>query len=87
MKYFSQTRIFILIMRNNYFVLFMSPVITSMNQTISTFSQIDFNISLKLITEYTRVENNIGQWNKVILSKIKGKEKTTIRKPWQKLLH
>lgn len=81
MKDFSQTKIFILIMRNNYFVLFMSPVITSMNQTISTFSQIDFNINLMLVTEYTRVENNIGQWNKVMFSKIKGKEKTIIRKP------
>ena len=60
-------------MRNNYFVLFMSPVITSMDQTISIFSQIDFNINLMLIIEYTRVENNIGQWNKVMISKMKVK--------------
>jgi len=60
MKDFSQTRIFILMMRNNDIVLFLSPVITSTNQIKSTFSQIDFNINL-LIAEYTRVENKIEQ--------------------------
>lgn len=61
MKDFSQTRIFILIMRNNDIVLFFSPVITGMNQIKPTFSQIDFNINLMLIAEYTRVENKIEQ--------------------------
>ena len=60
MKDFSQTRIFILMMRNNDIVLFLSPVITSINQIKSTFSQIDFNINL-LIAEYTRAENKIKQ--------------------------
>ena len=59
MKDFSQTRIFILIMRNNGIVLFLSPVIANTNQIESTFSQIDLN--LMLIAEYTRVENKIEQ--------------------------
>ena len=46
-------------MRNNDIVFFLSPVITSMNQIKPTFSQIDFNINLMLIAEYTRVENKI----------------------------
>ena len=61
MKDFSQTRIFVLIMRNNDIVLFLSPVVTSTNQVKPTFSQIDFNIDLVLIAEYTRVENKVEQ--------------------------
>ena len=61
MKDFSQTRIFVLIMRNNDIVLFLSPVVTSTNQVKPTFSQIDFNIDLMLIAEYTRVENKVEQ--------------------------
>lgn len=60
MKDFSQTRIFVLIMRNNDIVLF-CPVVTSTNQVKPTFSQIDFNIDLMLIAEYTRVENKVEQ--------------------------
>ena len=61
MKDFSQTRIFVLIMRNNDIVLFLSPVVTSTNQVKPTFSQIDFNIDLVLIAEYTSVENKVEQ--------------------------